>query len=218
MKKIISSLVMVLAICAVEAQTGLIYNIAFRIDPELITETKVQNQDHQILNISTIEEMPKSLSDTIVFLSEQVMAANLPASVSSLMPEDKLVMAAVPEHLMYMPANTLNKAIKTAKHEYYISISCYVSASGGTTIGLGKESFSKVKPKLTLNIKAFNANKDKIHEKDVVLKDFEKLRSHTFEKTYGIDGVLIKNDVTESETLNSNDILRMYLMALEEAY
>ncbi len=201
------------------AQTGVIYNIAFRIDPELITETKVQNKDHQILNISTVEEMPKSLSDTIAYLSEQAIGLGLSATLTSMMPEEKMIMAAIPEHLMYLPANTLNKAIKTADHQYYVNISCYVAASGGTSITLGNESYSKVKPKLTLVIKAFDKNKEKIHEKETVLKDFEKLRSHTFERTYGIEGVLVNTDeVTISETLNSDDILRMYLMALEETY
>jgi hypothetical protein len=55
-----------------------------------------------------------------------------------------------------------------------------------------------------------------VYENDVVLKDYEKLRSHTFEKTYGIKGFAQNIDeVTVSETLTSNDILKMYLMALE---
>jgi hypothetical protein len=219
MKKHLYLIVVLFVSGAGFSQTGVIYNIAFRIDPELITETKVQNKDHQILNISTIEEMPKSLSDTIAYLSEQAIGLGLGTSLSSMVPEEKFIMAAIPEHLMYLPANTLNKAVKTAEHQYYVNISCHVAASGGTTITLGKERFTKVKPKVTLIVKAFDKDKEKIHEKEVVLKDFEKLRSHTFEHTYGVEGVLVNTDeVTNFETLNSDDILRMYLMALEQAY
>ncbi len=199
------------------SQTGVIYNLAFRIDDELTTQTAVQNKDHKILNVATIEEMPKELSDTIALISERLMSDVLKSEVSSLMPEEKLIMAALPQHLMYLPANSLNKAIKTVKKDYYISINCYIAASGGTTISFGNESFSKVKPKVTLNIDVFDGEKNKIKEGKVVLKDFEKLRSHSFENTYSVFGLNETTDnVTVSETLNSNDILRMYLMALEQ--
>lgn len=198
-------------------QTGIIYNFMFRIDDELTTQTAIQNKDHKILNIATIEEMPKELSDTIALVSEQFLSGVLGAEVNSLMPEEKLVMAALPEHLMYLPGNTLNKAIKTESKDYYINISCYVAASGGTTISLGKESYSKVKPKVTLTIDVYDKDKNKVKEGKVVLKDFEKLRSHSFENTYDVYGLKETTDeVTVSETLNSNDILRMYLMALEQ--
>jgi len=49
----------------------------------------------------------------------------------------------------------------------------------------------------------------------VVLKDFEKLRSKTFYETYGIKGLAQNTDEkTISETINSNDVLRMYVTAL----
>ena len=63
-----------------------------------------------------------------------------------------------------------------------------------------------------------NAN-DKLNLNGAQLKDFEKLRSHTYKTTYGIDGWFETTDeVTESETLNSSDILRMYLYALEYVF
>ena len=54
-------------------QKGVIYNFAFRIDDELVTQMKAQNKEHKILNIATIEEMPKELSDTILILTEKML-------------------------------------------------------------------------------------------------------------------------------------------------
>ena len=219
MKKLTLLLGLIISYFSVNAQTGLIYNIAFRIDPDLITQSKIQNQDHQILNIATVEEMPKSLSDTISVMSERVIGTSLNATISSLTPEEKLIMAAIPEHLMYLPSNTYKKARKSEEHDYYVNINCYIQASGGVSITLANNTYSKVKPKVTLNITVYDKNKKKVQKDKIVLKDFEKLRSHTYETTYGVEGWFQTTDeVTESETLTSTDILRMYLYALETIY
>lgn len=202
-----------------KAQTGTIYNFAFRIDDALVTQMKAQNKDHKILNLATVEDMPKELSDTILLISENMIGDFLNTRIFSMRPEEKLVMGALPEHLMYLPANTFKKAVKNYDTlACYVDIACHIAASGGTKITLANESFSKVKPKLSLTIKVYNKDKTLINSKEVVLKDFEKLRSHTFEKTYGIKGLAQNTDeVTISETINSNDVLRMYVLGLIEA-
>lgn len=216
MKKSFTLLVLLVAAFGLKAQTGTIYNFAFQIDEELVTQTKVQNKEHQILNIATLEDMPRELSDTILLITEQYLDSLLDAKFTSMVPEEKLIMGALPNHLMYMPANSFKGATKKETHNFYVNINCHVIASGGTKITLGTDSYSKVKPKLTLNITVYDPEKNKLHDKDIELKDFEKLRSHTFETTYGVYGLgKTTDEVTKSETLNSDDILRMYVMALE---
>lgn len=208
--------ILIVAPATLRAQSGVIFNFAFRIDNELITQTKAQNKDYKILNLATVEDMPKETSDTILLVSEVYLNKLLNVVVSSMVPEEKLVMGALPEHLMYLPANTLNKAIKNGDHQYYININCHIAASGGTRIIFGTNSYSRVKPKVTLSITASNKNKTVVYKKEVVVKDFEKLRSRTFEKTYGVKGLLENTDeVTVSETLTAYDIIKMYLIALE---
>jgi hypothetical protein len=201
------------------AQTGVIYDFVFRIDNELVTQMKAQNKDHKILNLATVEEMPKELSDTILFLTESMIGAFKSSTISSMRPEEKLVMAALPEHLMYLPANTFKKALKNNETaELFIDIACHLEANGGVGISFGNQTYSNVKPKISLSIKFFDKEKNLLDKKEAVLKDFEKLRSHTYEKTYGIKGLGQNTDeVTESETLNSNDVLRMFAMAITEA-
>jgi hypothetical protein len=208
--------ILIVAPATLRAQSGVIFNFAFRIDNELITQTKAQNKDYKILNLATVEDMPKETSDTILMVSEIYLNKLFNVVVSSMVPEEKLIMGALPEHLMYLPANTLNKAIKNGDHQYYININCHIAASGGTRITFGTNSYSRVKPKVTLSITAADKNKNVVYKKEVVVKDFEKLRSRTFEKTYGVKGLVENTDeVTVSETLTAYDIIKMYLVALE---
>ena len=201
------------------SQVGVIYNFEFKVDNELVTQMKVQNIDYKILNIATVEELPKELSDTIAIISEQLIGTYLNAEITSLMQEEKLVMGALPEHLLYLPANFFKKAIKIAPDKnLYIDISCYISANGGAQITLLPSRYSKVKPKLTLNIKVYDIDKNLLETKEAVLKDFENLRSRTFEDSYGIKGLKQNTDVvTISETIDDNDVLKMYVLGLIEA-
>lgn len=216
MKKLFTLVVLLTAAMSLQAQTGTIYNFAFQIDDELITQTKVQNKEHKILNVATMEDMPRELSDTILLITEQYLDSLMKAKFTSMVPEDKLIMGALPEHLLYMPMNSFKGATKKESHDFYVNITCHVAASGGTKITLGEDSYSKVKPKVTLNITVYNAEKNKVAEKSSELKDFEKLRSHTFETTYGVYGLgKTTDEVTKSGTLTSDDILRMFVMALE---
>ena len=216
MKHSLLILLLTLSCSLVNAQTGVIYNFSFRIDDELITQMKVQNKDYKILNLSTSEDMPKELSDTLILISENMLGAFLDAKIVSMVPEEKFLMGALPQHLMYLPANFFKKAAKTFDSlNVFVDIECYISASGGVKITLANNSYSKIKPKLSLSIKIFNKEKELIETKDVVLKDFEKLRSKTFDETYGIKGLGQNTDEkTISETINSNDVLRMYVSAL----
>ena len=201
------------------SQSGVIYNFAFRIDDALVTQMKTQNKEYKILNLATIEDLPKELSDTILFVTEQMLGKHLKASLTSMRPQEKLLMGALPEHLLYLPANTFKKAVqKNDDLNYYVNITCHIAASGGVRVTFANRSFSKVKPKLSLSIKILDKEKKLIEKKKVVLKDFEKLRSKTFEDTYGIRGLKMNTDVvTVSETIDANDVLRMYVMALVEA-
>lgn len=219
MKKLILIALLAMNFFDSNAQNGVIYNFTFRIDDELTTQMEVQNKDHKILNLSTIEEMPKELSDTILLISEQMLGESLSNTMTSMRPEDKFISPALPEHLMHLPANRFKKAVKAYDSlNVFVNIACYISASGGTKVTLGNKSFSKVKPKLTLTIKTYDKEKTLVDSKKIVLKDFEKLRSKSFEKTYGIKGLGTNTDeIKQSETLNANDVLRMYVMGLIEA-
>jgi hypothetical protein len=215
MKDLLLPLLLSLALLA-NAQTGVIYNFMFRIDDELVTQMKSQNKDMKILNLATVEDMPKELSDTIMFISEKMLGEFLNATVSSIKPDDGIITAALPQHLMYLPANTYKKAEKEAgDNAYFIDINCHIAASGGAKITLPNNKFSKVKPKLTLRLKVYEKGKKEFVSKVTELVDFKDLRSETFEETYGIRGLIQNTDVTTvSETLNADDVLRMYVLGL----
>ncbi|MFM7682843.1 MAG: hypothetical protein ACKO7P_08860 [Bacteroidota bacterium] len=219
MKNLFLTLTILIINFASFCQKGVIYNFAFRIDDELVTQMKAQNKEHKLLNIATIEEMPKELSDTILLITEKMLGKSLEAELFSMRPEDKLIMAAVPQHLMYLPANMFKKAVKNNDElNYYVDISCHIAASGGVEITLANNTYSKVKPKLSLTIKVYDKDKNELQTKEAKLKDFNKLRAHTFNDTYGIQGLGENNyEITEAETINATDVLRMYVMGLTDA-
>jgi cell division protein FtsB len=219
MKKLLLFLTLSLNILILNAQSGVIYNLAFKIDSELVTQMQAQNKNYKFLNVATIEDMPKELSDTIALLSEQAIGEYLKASLSSIMPKEKLIMGALPEHLMYLPANTFKKALRLAPdNDYYIDIFCHIAARGGVAVTIGSKRRSKLKPKLTLKIRVYDKDKTLVQTKEAVLKDFEALRSKSFDKTYGIRGLAQNTDrVTVSETIDAEDVLKMYLLGIEAA-
>jgi hypothetical protein len=151
-----------------------------------------------------------------MFISEKMLGEFLNATVSSIKPDDGIITAALPQHLMYLPANTYKKAEKEAgDNAYFIDINCHIAASGGAKITLPNNKFSKVKPKLTLRLKVYEKGKKEFVSKVTELVDFKDLRSETFEETYGIRGLIQNTDVTTvSETLNADDVLRMYVLGL----
>lgn len=215
MKNLLLPLLLSLALFA-NAQTGVIYNFVFRIDDELVTQMKSQNKDKKILNLATVEDMPKELSDTLMLVSEKMLGEFLNVTVSSIKPDDGFITAALPQHLMYLPANAYKKAEKeAADNTYFIDINCHIAASGGAKITLPNNKFSKVKPKLILRLKVYEKGKKELVSKVTELVDFKDLRSETFEETYGIRGLIQNTDITTvSETLNSDDVLRMYVLGL----
>jgi cell division protein FtsB len=215
MKKLLLFLTFSLNILILNAQSGVIYNLAFKIDSELVTQMQAQNKNYKFLNVATIEDMPKELSDTIALLSEQAIGEYLKASLSSIMPKEKLIMGALPE----LPANTFKKALRLAPdNDYYIDIFCHIAARGGVAVTIGSKRRSKLKPKLTLKIRVYDKDKTLVQTKEAVLKDFEALRSKSFDKTYGIRGLAQNTDrVTVSETIDAEDVLKMYLLGIEAA-
>ena len=219
MFKILLTFALFFSFQALKSQNGVIYNIAFKIDAELVTQMQAQNKNYKLLNIATIEDMPKELSDTIAIISELTISDFLKASISSIVPKQKLITGALPEHLLYLPANTFKKATKEFPDQnFYIDINCHIAAKGGIGFTFGSKKYSKMKPKLILNIKIYDKDKNLVHDKETVLKDFEKLRTKSFDKTYGIRGLVQNTDrVTISETIDAEDVLRMYLMGIEEA-
>jgi hypothetical protein len=95
MKKLILVISLLLIILFGNSQSGLIYNFTFRVDNLLITQIKTQNKNNKILNLSTVEDLPKELSENVLKLSEQKIGEYLKINLSSFKPADKLIMGAL---------------------------------------------------------------------------------------------------------------------------
>ena len=195
------------------AQSGSVYFFNFTLDPELTDYIKVENKSKQWFSgWSESQAMPDEIVDSIKSKTETAFSNKLDIPVTMCYRTNKkgenLGSAGVFGALEGMPDNTFNKGKEDGPDAtQYIYFSVQIYAAGGTSITMVDKK-SKLKPKLQLTVKVLDADKKKLWENKVVIKDFEKLRSTT--KFYGA------KEVTTSETLTPYDIYAMFLMGLEE--
>ena len=195
------------------AQSGSVYFFNFTVEPELTDYIKVENKSRQwFTGWSEGQAMPTELVDSIKSKTETAFSTKLDIPVTMCYRTNKkgenLGSAGVFGALEGMPDNTFNKGKEDCPEAtQYIYFSVQIYAGGGTSITMVNKK-TKLKPKLQLTVKVMDADKNKLWENKVVIKDFEKLRSIT--KYYGA------KEVTTSETLTPYDIYAMFLMGLDE--
>ena len=156
--------------------------------------------------------MPEELIDSMKLKTEERFTAKLAMPVKCCYRKNRkgenISSVGVFGVLEGLPANSFNQAKETcAGSTRYISLTVQLYSSGGSSVTI-VNTRSKLKPKIQLTAIVYDENKDEVWKKDIVLKDFEKLRSIT--KYYGTV------EITRSEVLTPFDIYAMYLLALDK--
>jgi len=210
------SLLLFILICfstLIIAQSGSIYSIYFKVDPELTDYFKAENNSRVFFSgWSESEAMPQQLSDSIALKAIEHFAAQLEMPVECCYRQDKngknMGTIGVFGVLDGMPANTFKQGKEECSSSTrFISLSVQIYSSGGSSVTM-VDKRSKLRPRLQISAKVYDENKVEVMNKKVVLKDFEKLRSIT--KYYG------NVEATSAAVLNPHDIYAMYLMGLEK--
>lgn len=195
------------------AQSGSVFNFSFRVDPELTDYFKKEDKAKVWFSgWSEGEAMPEELIDSIKQKTEERFSTKLAIPVTCCYRKNKkgenISTIGISGMIEGLPANTFNQAKEVCSgSKRYISLGVQIYASGGSSVTIVNTK-TKLKPKLQITAKVFDENKVEIWGKDVVLKDFDKLRSIT--EYYGTV------EVTHSEVLNPYDIYAMYLMGLDQ--
>lgn len=195
------------------AQSGAVYFFNFTVAPELTDYIKVENKSQKWFSgWSESQAMPNELIESIKTKTEEALTTKLEVPVSMCYRKNKkgedVGSVGVFGALEGLPDNTFNKGKEVCPdNTKYIYFSVQIYASGGTSITMVNKK-TKLKPKLQMTVKVLDADKNKIWDNKVVIKDFEKIRSIT--KYYGA------KEVTTSETLSPYDIYAMFLMGLDE--
>jgi hypothetical protein len=213
MKKSLLLYVFILFNTSIIAQSGSIFNFYFSVAPELTDYIKKEDKARTWFSgWSESEAMPEELIDSIKQKTEERFATKLSMPVKCCYRKNKkgenISSIGASGMIEGLPANTFNQGKEVCSESTrYISLTVQLYASGGSSVTMVNKK-SKIKPKLQITAKVFDENKVEIWKNDVVLKDFEKLRSVT--KYYGTV------EVTRSEVLNPYDIYAMYLMGLDQ--
>lgn len=213
MKNIITLLTLILLSSQSYAQSGSVYFFNFNVEPELTEYLKIETSSRSWLNgMSESEIMPDSLLTEIKERADSAFTSILDIPVTMCYRTNKkgeeVGSVGVFGTLEGFPDNTFKKGVEncpTSTHFIYIDVKIY--SSGGSSVKMVKK-HSKLKPKLVITAKVLDADKNKVWNKKVVLKDFETLRAVT-EYYQSIEA-------THSETLSPFDIYAMYLMGMDE--
>lgn len=196
-----------------KAQSGTVYNLFFIVDQQLTDYFKTEDKARTWFSgWSESESMPEPLIDSIKKITEEKFTSKLGIPVKCCYRKNKkgenIGTIGVSGILEGLPSSTFNGGKEACpSNTRYISLDVQIYSSGGTSIILVNKT-SKLKPKLQLTAKVYDENKVEIWKKQIVLKDFEKLRSVT--QYYGTV------EVTRSEVLNPYDIYAMYLMGIDK--
>lgn len=194
-------------------QSGAVYSFYFKVDPELTDYIQMDDHTKWFSGFSESDEMPEELIDSIKMKTEQAFTSKLEMPVEMCFHVYKSKMHFTSEGingvLIGLPESTTFKRGKEdcPQNSRYIKLDVQIYASGGSSITMGKTK-TKLKPKVQVTAKVFDENKKVVWKKQVVLKDFKKLRSETrYYEGY---------DITKSEVLNPVDIYVMYRMGLDK--
>lgn len=192
--------------------SGGIYQLNFSISEALRTIDKIENPNRNFGNsLSTVVSFSEALIDSIKTITEVQLSEKFDEDIVCIYKYSKkgkkLVSIGVNGVVEGMPSNTFSNAMKQIELDHYVSISA-IFDEGGMPVTINGLRKSKIKPKLTLNVKVLDANKDVVYKEKVIKKDYSNLR--TKERRRG-DLIL-----TISETISPEDFVRMYEIALEE--
>jgi len=196
------------------SQSGAIYSFYFKIDPLLTDYIKIENKSRTWLSgYSEEETMPDQLIDSIKLNTEQAFTAKLKMPVKmcyhKYKSEVRFTSEGINGVLVGLPELTTFKRGKEdcAQNSRYIRLDVQIYASGGTSITTVTTK-TKLKPKVQITAKVVDEDNNEVWKKEVVLKDFTKIRSETiYYRGY---------DITKSEVLTPLDIYAMYMMGLDE--
>lgn len=194
-----------------------IHHLTFSIDQAMITEKEVNRKGGGFLSgYSESIILPQYLTDSVITTAQRVFSKKFKTEVDLIWVKTKkgkpfattsISGGMDKESVEGLPAATFKKATEASKKDLYLQI--IVSIEDGTSVNLDlPKSKKKIKPIITMNVKAFDRDKKVKWKNDVKIKDWDKLvrktkesDTHTFEK---------------GETLTPEMILEMYAVALAE--
>lgn len=222
MTRIILSTLLIIATLYSQAQdkTTLLYFFPFSVAKEVTTISETQNTKHKILNMATVEEMPKALCDSILVVAKYYLERKYggKCEFKMEMKNGEVNPGALPQHLRYLPRTTFKRGLAHGKYDLYVRIDVMITPGGDNGVIRGRHS-STIKPMLTMHFAAYDKEKTKVWKNKVIIKDLAELRRTTYMYDYTIPAPEdSKNVKSEYETLNAQDVFNIYLLGMAKMF
>jgi hypothetical protein len=192
-----------------------IYNINFRIEPELVNGNGIPvptNGQPPNQNSWFYFNFPKNIRDSIIVAIERQVSKelNMPAScVYRLNRRDKpITSTTLNNQLGGMPNSSLRWAIRNVERDLYVRVNVQIVARGGSNFTFFEGTISRLRPMVIIRIHAHNTEKRSYFKKTVREKDFSSLR--TFRRQVG------PFSAVGGDVLQAQDVYLMTLKTLEK--
>lgn len=220
MKQLFTKLTVALAVVsalstnllAQKADAGVFY-LYMRIDETLIDSRKVETTSDRsfLTGYSDRVEVPEELLDSVRSLTNHLVSKKLGVETDMLYLKDKKGRKRATQSMNIfpgMPFVNLGPARKAEHRKYYVKIYVNITPQAKASVKLDPKR-SKERPKVEMRVDIYNSDGKRHFSNRVVLRDFEVLRSQS--------RVRKRIKITESEVLSAEDLVEMYVLALEEA-
>ena len=189
-----------------------IYKMNWRIDKRLTTGFKMEIAGQGSTQDLNRFRMPDNLRDLV--LEELLSTSNyvLNSSTELIYRKRKngnsIVSFSSQENVGGLPRSSKRAAIKEFEQDLYVKVYINVGAIKNTAFGVLGNGLYRIRPTVTVKIKVFGPDRKKVLKKKIRLTDFERLNS----VSYNIGNTT----VTNSQTLNAEEISDMVLKALRQ--
>ena len=210
-------LIFFLAASSLQAQkTAGIYHFSISIDKEMLTIYSSKDESRKFFSGSSTEiDIPEEYVDSLKLITQDALRRKKKLEADMLYPTTKRgntfesMETASEERVSVagLPFSPFKKAVEQFPRDQYLQVLVEIEDGKGAHVDLGNGR-KKIKPMISMKIKAYNAAKDLLWKEDLELKNLGKLRR--IETTQG--SVKEKS----GQVLTTEMILGMYELMAEE--
>jgi hypothetical protein len=194
-----------------------IYYLTFLVQSDIMTlESNSEKRNGFFTGSSTSVSIPDNLVDTIKLLTERTLSQKMNAKASCVYAKTKggktfdttgMEGGTDRKSVEGLPFANFNKAEEQFKKDLYVQMQVLIENGKGVNIDFG-DGRSKIKPMITLTVKAFDKNKKMVWKHKVKLKNLAKLKRWKEETE--------KQERKSGQVLSAEMIVEMYRLGLEE--